>query len=248
MMEEVPPLNFPAKSLDEARASIPEHLLPSAAQQRLWDARIEAETIRIRTVASLISRHRNEPNPSGASLTEYLTRGQPAIEIDEMRTKISLVVLRAVIDEFTKAGKSGKEIRQIMEDELIVAAHLYELMPFQQHLLWWELGLYSSAFLEWIDDGVESGAQSNSSVGANGDDSLKRGEAIDKFLAKMRDAGYAVNKTEFSMVAGYDEGTSLQRYQRYDPRTTGTSVRKFERVLDMRPEEFMAELEKKRAK
>ena len=42
MMEEVPPLNFPEKSLEEVRASIPEHLLPAPAQQRLWDARAEA--------------------------------------------------------------------------------------------------------------------------------------------------------------------------------------------------------------
>jgi hypothetical protein len=248
MMEEVPPLNFPEKTLEEVRASIPEPLLPAHAQQRLWDARIEAELIKIRTDASIESRYRSESNPGGISFSEYKTRGQAAIELDEMRTKISLNVLRIVLDEFQKAGKGGKEIRQIMEDELIMAAHLYELRPIQQHLLWWELGLYTSAFLEWIDDGVESGTQSNSAVAANGDNDQKRHEAIEKFLAKMQDAGLKVNKTDFSMVAGYGEATSFQRYKRYDPRTTASAVRKFERVLAMNPEDFKAALEKKREK
>jgi hypothetical protein len=248
MMEEVPPLNFPAKSLEEARISIPENLLPAAAQRRLWDARVEAERIKIWTEASIASRYRSEPNPGGASFSEYKTRGQAAIELDEMRTKISLNVLSAVIDEFRESGKSGKEIRQIMEDEIIVATHLYELTAIQQHLVWWELGLYTSAFLEWIDDGVESGTQSNSSVAANGENDQKRHEAIEKFLAKMRDAGLKVNKTDFWMVAGYEDATTFQRYNRYDPRTTATAVRKFEHVLAMKPEDFKAALEKERAK
>jgi hypothetical protein len=126
---------------------------------------------------------------------------------------------------------------------------VYELTTIQQQLLWWELGLYTSAFLEWIDDGVESGGQSNSSAAANGEFAgQKRDEAIEKFLAKMRDAGLKVNKTDFSMVAGYEDATTFQRYKRYDPRTTATAVRNFENVLAMKPEEFKAALEKKRPK
>ena len=164
-MEELPPLNFPAKSLEEASDAIPEDLLPAAARQRLLDARIEAETIKIRTLAGIESRYRSEPNPGGVSFTEYMTRGQAAIELDELRMKISLSVLRVAIDEFKAVGKSGKEIRQIMVDELIVAKHCYELTPIQQHAIWWELGLYSSNFVEWIDDREDpEGRPSDSSM------------------------------------------------------------------------------------
>ena len=167
--------------------------------------------------------------------------------MDEMRTKISLNVLKAVIQEFQAVGKGGREIRQIMEDELILAAHLYQLRPIQQHLLWWELGLYTSAFLEWIDDGVESGAQSNSSAATNGGDGPKRSKAIKEFMDKVEDAtGRKINKTEIWTAAGYGDPTEFQKWQRNDL-SNATAFRTFERILSMQPEDFLTLLDKKLA-
>jgi hypothetical protein len=73
-------------------------------------------------------------------------------------------------------------------------------------------------------------------------------DRVDAYLQMMRNNGHKITRKNISDVAGYDDSTEFERFQRQDARATVSAKANFNRVLDMSPEEFMRVLEKKRSK
>lgn len=71
---------------------------------------------------------------------------------------------------------------------------------------------------------------------------------VDAFIAKLRNAGYKVTRTDIWQAAGYEDPTEFERFQRRDSRTTASAKASFNRVLDMNTEDFMHVVEIKRSK
>ena len=67
---------------------------------------------------------------------------------------------------------------------------------------------------------------------------------IDAFIEKLRDAGHPITRTDIWRVAGYQDATEFERFQREDDRTTSGSKARFNRVLDMSPEVFIEKRKK----
>ena len=118
----------------------PRSILSDAARRRISDAHAKTDLIRARTLASIEARYRSEPD-SDKTLFEYQTTGQTGVEWAEAKVQAAGAVLSIVRDEFRAAGKSGRELRQIMEGELEDAVYSLELTTIQRDLLWHELGL-----------------------------------------------------------------------------------------------------------
>jgi hypothetical protein len=71
---------------------------------------------------------------------------------------------------------------------------------------------------------------------------------IDAFIFKvMEETPKKVTRKDIWLVAGYRNATEFERFQRNDVRTTQSATANFERVLRMKPENFIRSLEKKRA-
>jgi len=88
-------------------------------------------------------------------------------------------------------------------------------------------------------------------LGARNDkpaDSAKSANAtrqkIDAFIEKMRESGHKITRTDIWRVAGYDDPTEFERFQREDQRATPGSRTRFDRVLNLSPEDFIQRLEK----
>jgi hypothetical protein len=80
---------------------------------------------------------------------------------------------------------------------------------------------------------------------ASGNHPMTRRTQVDAFLSRMsQSAGREINRKDFSTAAGYQDDTQFQRWQRDDPRISTKASRKFESVLRMTPDEFLAELAK----
>ena len=118
----------------------PRSILSEAARRRISDAHADADLVRVRALASIEARYRSKPD-SDKSLVEYQTTGQTGVQSAEANVQAARTVLCVVRDEFRAAGKSGRELRQIMEDELEAAVYSLELTTIQRDLLWQELGL-----------------------------------------------------------------------------------------------------------
>ena len=69
-------------------------------------------------------------------------------------------------------------------------------------------------------------------------------ERVGSFIKKMRQHGYEITRKDIWQVAGYDDATEFERFQREDPRTTSGSRTKFDRILNLTPEEFIQRLSK----
>ncbi|MGP8242905.1 MAG: hypothetical protein ACLQVN_00125 [Bryobacteraceae bacterium] len=82
-------------------------------------------------------------------------------------------------------------------------------------------------------------------MGKNGTD---RRKAIDGFISKLADAGHKISRKHIWSVAGYKDRTEFERFQRGDTRTTKSATASFNRVLNMKPEDFIRALEKKISK
>jgi hypothetical protein len=86
-------------------------------------------------------RYRSEQKPVNP-LSKYLSTGQAAIEFEQSTLKAAQIVLSAMLKEFRAAGKSGRELSQIMDEEIEAAVNSYELPTIQRDLLRLELDLY----------------------------------------------------------------------------------------------------------
>jgi len=74
-----------------------------------------------------------------------------------------------------------------------------------------------------------------------------RRNAINAFILKVADAGRKITRKHIWIVAGYQDRTEFERYQRHDTRTTASATHAFGRVLSMNPGDFIALLDRKTA-
>ena len=72
-------------------------------------------------------------------------------------------------------------------------------------------------------------------------------DRIEAFIKELLMAGHKIHRRDISRVAGYEDSSELQRFQRNDSRTTETGLQNFNRVLAMSPEDFMRVLSKRRS-
>jgi len=77
------------------------------------------------------------------------------------------------------------------------------------------------------------------------DHELTPRKRIKAFIESMNDAGHTITRKNIWRVAGYNDATEFQRFQREDDRVTSGSAVKFNRVLKMSPEVFMEALAKR---
>jgi hypothetical protein len=76
---------------------------------------------------------------------------------------------------------------------------------------------------------------------------IRRHERVTQFLERVSsEAGRRVRRRDFWTVAGYNDPTEFERWQREDEKRTASASRNFERVLAMSPETFFATLDKMR--
>lgn len=80
----------------------------------------------------------------------------------------------------------------------------------------------------------------------------KTGEGLPASIAAFRATvlqrtGKRIAKKDIWIMAGYNDATEFERFQRNDPRTTETAKANFHRVLGMEPDEFIRNLETRRA-
>jgi hypothetical protein len=118
----------------------PENCLSDAARRRIRDAYLEAEQIRWRALVSVEARYRSETNVN-VSFSEYCAKGRAAREINKANLASARLILRAKLQEYKAAGKSGNELRWIMDQELEGLAWSAVLTTAESRLLHMELGL-----------------------------------------------------------------------------------------------------------
>src|ERR1035437_948968 len=123
--------------------SDPQNCLSEAARWRIYDARLEGDKIRTRTLATLEMRYRSEGRPV-RPLSKYLSTGPAAVEFEKATLEAARVILSAFLNEYRAAGKSGIELSRIMGDELEACVNSWELPIIQRDLLLLELDLYGS--------------------------------------------------------------------------------------------------------
>jgi len=85
-----------------------------------------------------------------------------------------------------------------------------------------------------------------SQVVLNGSTADRRA-AVDTFISKLAEAGHRITRTNIWTVAGYTHRTEFERFQRGDTRTTRSAASSFNRVLGMKPEDFVMALQKRKA-
>jgi hypothetical protein len=119
----------------------PRGALSVTAQRRIADAHADSDLIRARALAKIEVRYRSE-RKSRMTLGDYCEIGPAAIEWSDAKMQSALAVLVVMRDEFIAAGRSRRELLEIMEDEAEGAAHSLELTKLQRNVVWQELGLY----------------------------------------------------------------------------------------------------------
>jgi len=73
-------------------------------------------------------------------------------------------------------------------------------------------------------------------------------ERIDAFIARvLSDTSKKINRTDFWLVAGYENRSEFERFQRDDPKTTKSAKRRFEEVLALDSTLFLERLKKTRS-
>ncbi len=82
--------------------------------------------------------------------------------------------------------------------------------------------------------------------GTNGSGTDQRA-AVDAFISKLSDAGRKITRKQIWTVVGYTNATEFERFQRGDNRTTQSAAAAFNRVLNMKPADFIELLGKKSA-
>jgi hypothetical protein len=89
----------------------------------------------------------------------------------------------------------------------------------------------------------ESNLGTEKREGVSTDESATR-QRIDDFIQKLKDRGHSITRRDIWQVAGYNDPTEFERFQRDAPRTTPGSRSKFERILQLSPEAFLEKLDK----
>ncbi len=112
----------------------PENCLSQAARRRVEHAHLKSQLIRTKALAIIETRYRSEPVHE-LSFAEYFKTGQAVLEWDEAKVESARIVLSAKEREYVAAGKSGRELRQIMNEELEGACSSLELSIPQRDLL-----------------------------------------------------------------------------------------------------------------
>ena len=118
---------------DDPRAALPE-----AARRRIENAHLAGEAISKRTLIEAHTEYSvtSDPRPSFA---DFAASGEHAKRIRNANLGHALTVLKVVLTEFMAIGKSGQELRRIMDDEIEAAATSLELTNPQRDLLKLEL-------------------------------------------------------------------------------------------------------------
>ena len=112
----------------------PKNCLSEAARRRVEDAHLESQLIRTKALAIIETRYRSGPTHE-LSFGDYFKTGQAAIEWDEAKVESARIVLSTLVREYVAAGKSGRELGQIMGEELEGACYSLELSIPQRDLL-----------------------------------------------------------------------------------------------------------------
>jgi hypothetical protein len=77
--------------------------------------------------------------------------------------------------------------------------------------------------------------------------SAGRRAAINGFISKVaEETGRRITRKDIWTVAGYRNRTEFERFQRGDKRTTRSAASNFQRVLRMKPQDFIRSLDKKK--
>jgi hypothetical protein len=72
------------------------------------------------------------------------------------------------------------------------------------------------------------------------------GVRISKFIQAVQEAtGERITKTAIWQMAGYKSRTDFEHFQREDPKATVSARKQFNRILRMKPEEFIAEAKRR---
>jgi hypothetical protein len=78
--------------------------------------------------------------------------------------------------------------------------------------------------------------------------STDRRGMVDGYIAQvLARTGKKISRRDIWLVAGYESATEFERFQRNDQRTTQSAVTNFQRVLDMKPDDFIRLLETRKA-
>lgn len=70
---------------------------------------------------------------------------------------------------------------------------------------------------------------------------------IDAFIRNLLEHGHKITKKDIWTVAGYKDATEFERFQRGSARTTASAVSNFNRILKMKPDDFLRLLQKQRS-
>jgi len=71
---------------------------------------------------------------------------------------------------------------------------------------------------------------------------------VDAYIAEiLTKTGGRISRKDIWLVAGYDSATEFERFQRNDQRTTQIATTNFNRVLGMKPDDFIRALERRKA-
>jgi hypothetical protein len=75
----------------------------------------------------------------------------------------------------------------------------------------------------------------------------ERRALVDEFItAVSKSTGRTIKRKDIWTAAGYSNATEFERFQRNAMRTTSSALDNFSRVLNMKPEDFLRLLDKKR--
>lgn len=116
----------------------PENYLSFSARRRIREAFIEAERMRTRVLESIEARFESQPNKEGGFST-YIETGAAAREIRQSFMDSARLILTAKLREFRAAGKSGRDLQEIMDEEIESCVNSYGLTILQRDVLTQEL-------------------------------------------------------------------------------------------------------------
>jgi hypothetical protein len=75
---------------------------------------------------------------------------------------------------------------------------------------------------------------------------MSRCDFVNSFIAKLTESGRKITRKDVWSVAGYKDRTEFERFQRGSVRTTQSAINSFNRVLAMKPEDFISILDKEK--
>jgi len=94
---------------------------------------------------------------------------------------------------------------------------------------------------------AESTVPAKPTTVANRENGRDQRAVIDAFIGKLAEAGHKITRKDIWTVAGYEDATEFERFQRGAARANRSAAVAFNRVLNMEPRAFIQLLEKKSA-